>query len=63
MVLDSVFLGGRALDPAYQEDHHLAIRRLNDRIATNERVDAVMPSVRDGLTLAPRTPLAHISRA
>lgn len=54
VVLDNVFLGGRVLDPAYQEDHHLAIRRLNDLIAADERVDSVMLPVRDGLTIARR---------
>ncbi|MFI9274422.1 O-methyltransferase [Kitasatospora sp. NPDC052896] len=52
VVLDNVFLGGRVLDPAYQEEHHLAMRRLNDFIAADDRVDAVMLPVRDGVTLA-----------
>ncbi|MEU0027483.1 hypothetical protein [Streptomyces sp. NPDC006335] len=47
-------LGGRALDPAYQEDHHLAIRRLNDRVAADERMNSVRLPVRDGLTIARR---------
>ncbi|MEU6772229.1 DUF2218 domain-containing protein [Streptomyces sp. NPDC046759] len=54
VVLDNVFLGGRVLDPAYQEDHHLAMRRLNDLITTDERVDSVMLPVRDGITIARR---------
>lgn len=54
IALDNVLLGGRVLDPAYQEEHHQAMRRLNDRIAADERVDAVMLTVRDGLTLARR---------
>ncbi|WSL80787.1 class I SAM-dependent methyltransferase [Kitasatospora sp. NBC_01266] len=54
VVLDNVFLGGRVLDPAYQEDHHLAMRRLNDLIAGDERVESVMLPVRDGVTLARR---------
>ena len=52
VVLDNVFLGGRVLDPAYQEEHHLAMRRLNDLIARDERVESVMLPVRDGITLA-----------
>jgi caffeoyl-CoA O-methyltransferase len=51
-VLDNVFLGGRVLDPACQEEHHLAIRRLNDLIAADDRVESVMLPVRDGVTLA-----------
>ncbi|MFG3021958.1 DUF2218 domain-containing protein [Streptomyces sp. NPDC048254] len=54
VVLDNVFLGGRVLDPAYQEEHHLAMRRLNDLIAVDERVDSVMLPVRDGVTIARR---------
>jgi predicted O-methyltransferase YrrM len=52
VAVDNVFLGGRVLDPACQERHHQAVRRLNDRIAADERVEAVMLAVRDGLTLA-----------
>src|ERR1700722_14259503 len=52
IALDNVLLGGRVLDPAYQEEHHQAMRRLNDLIAADERVEATMLSVRDGLTLA-----------
>ncbi|MEV8535169.1 DUF2218 domain-containing protein [Streptomyces sp. NPDC051211] len=54
VVLDNVFLGGRVLDPAYQEEHHLAMRRLNELIKTDERVDSVMLPVRDGVTIARR---------
>jgi caffeoyl-CoA O-methyltransferase len=46
-----VLLGGRVLDPAYQEEHHRAMRRLNDLIAGDERVEATMLTLRDGLTL------------
>lgn len=52
IALDNVLLGGRVLDPAYQEEHHQAMRRLNDLIAADERVEAIMLGVRDGLTLA-----------
>jgi predicted O-methyltransferase YrrM len=54
VVLDNVFLGGRVLDPAYQEEHHLAMRRLNDLMVDDDRVDSVMLPVRDGVTLARR---------
>jgi predicted O-methyltransferase YrrM len=54
VVLDNVFLGGRVFDPAYQEEHHQAMRRLNDLITADERVDSVMLPVRDGITLARR---------
>jgi predicted O-methyltransferase YrrM len=52
VVLDNVFLGGRAFDPAYQEEHHKVIRRLNDQITADERVDSVMLPLRDGITIA-----------
>lgn len=54
VVLDNVFLGGRVLDPAYRQERHLAMRRLNDLIAVDERVDSVMLPVRDGVTIARR---------
>jgi caffeoyl-CoA O-methyltransferase len=52
VVLDNVFLGGRVLDPAYQEEHHQVMRRLNDLITTDERMDSVMLPLRDGITIA-----------
>ncbi|WP_406087240.1 DUF2218 domain-containing protein [Streptomyces virginiae] len=54
VVLDNVFLGGRVLDPTYQEEPHLAMRQLNDLITVDERVESVMLPVRDGLTIARR---------
>ena len=52
VVLDNVFLGGRVLDPAYQEEHHQVMRRLNDLITADERMDSVMLPLRDGVTIA-----------
>jgi caffeoyl-CoA O-methyltransferase len=52
VVLDNVFLGGRVLDPAYQEEHHQVMRRLNDLITADERMYSVMLPVRDGITIA-----------
>jgi caffeoyl-CoA O-methyltransferase len=54
VVLDNVFLGGRVFDPAYQEEHHQVIRRLNDLITADERMDSVMLPLRDGITIARR---------
>jgi len=51
IALDNVLLGGRVLDPAYQEEHHQAMRRLNGLIAGDQRVEAIMLTLRDGLTL------------
>jgi predicted O-methyltransferase YrrM len=52
VVLDNVFLGGRVLDLAYQEEHHRTMRALNDRITADERMDSVMLPLRDGITIA-----------
>ena len=52
VVLDNVFLGGRVFDPAYQEEHHQVMRRLNDLITADERMDSVMLPLRDGVTVA-----------
>jgi predicted O-methyltransferase YrrM len=52
VVLDNVLLGGRVVDPTYQEEHHQTMRRLNDLIAADDRVESVMLPVRDGVTLA-----------
>ncbi|MBB5081942.1 DUF2218 domain-containing protein [Nonomuraea endophytica] len=54
LVLDNVFLGGRVLDPAFQGDDHQAMRRVNDALARDQRLDVVMLPVRDGVTLARR---------
>ncbi|MEV0415107.1 hypothetical protein AB0I68_31005 [Streptomyces sp. NPDC050448] len=42
------------LGPAYQQGHHLAMRRLNDLIAADGPVESVMLPVRDGVTIARR---------
>jgi caffeoyl-CoA O-methyltransferase len=52
IVLDNVFLGGRVFDPAFEQERYITMRELNQRIAADERVDAVMLSVRDGVTVA-----------
>ncbi|GLZ43141.1 O-methyltransferase [Actinokineospora sp. NBRC 105648] len=52
IVLDNVLQGGRVVDPAEQGDAVRAIREVNDLVVADERVDAVMLPVRDGVTLA-----------
>ncbi|WP_420492961.1 O-methyltransferase [Kitasatospora camelliae] len=54
VVLDNVLLGGRVLDPGCREEAATAMRRLNELIAADDRVEAVMLPVRDGVTLARR---------
>jgi caffeoyl-CoA O-methyltransferase len=54
IVLDNVLRSGRVIDPAAQDQADLAIRKVNDTIARDPRVDAVMLPIRDGITLARR---------
>ncbi|MET9019092.1 hypothetical protein ABZV93_03830 [Actinopolymorpha sp. NPDC004070] len=52
VVLDNVFRGGRTFDPAFRDEAVTAIRRVNELVRDDERVEAVMLPVRDGVTLA-----------
>jgi caffeoyl-CoA O-methyltransferase len=52
VVLDNVLLGGRVLKP--EDDAARAMVALNDRIPTDDRVDAVMLAIADGVTIARR---------
>ncbi len=54
LVLDNVLWGGSVIDPARQEDDVRAIRAVNERVASDPRVEAVMLPVSDGITLARR---------
>ena len=49
---DNVLWGGAVADESRQDDDTLAIRRLNDRLATDERVTIAMLPLADGVTLA-----------
>ncbi|GAA5016064.1 DUF2218 domain-containing protein [Actinopolymorpha pittospori] len=52
VVLDNVFQGGRTFDPAFQDENQVAIRRVNEIVMQDDRVESVMLAVRDGVTLA-----------
>lgn len=52
IVYDNVFWDGQILDPNARDADTEGVRRLNDRLATDERVDISMIPVADGLTLA-----------
>ncbi|HEX3823675.1 MAG TPA: O-methyltransferase [Mycobacteriales bacterium] len=52
IVLDNVLRNGNVLDETSQNEADVVMRRLNDAIAGDERVDSVMLPVRDGVTLA-----------
>jgi len=54
IVVDNVLQDGRVLDAADHETNTEAIRRFNDHVAADTRVDAVMLNVADGLTLIRR---------
>jgi predicted O-methyltransferase YrrM len=54
LLLDNVLLGGRVFDEAEQGERVTAMRAVNDRVVTDDRVDAVMLPVRDGVTVARR---------
>ncbi len=52
IAIDNVLWSGRVADPSVQDPDTNAIRALNEKVATDERVDPVMLTLRDGLTLA-----------
>ena len=54
LALDNVLWSGRVLDPAVEDEDTMALRALNDRIVADARVEVVMLSVGDGLTLVRR---------
>jgi predicted O-methyltransferase YrrM len=54
LVLDNVLLGGQVFDEAEQSKRATAMRAVNDRVAADDRVDAVMLPLRDGVTVARR---------
>jgi caffeoyl-CoA O-methyltransferase len=51
ILVDNVLWAGRVADPTAADADTLAIRRFNDAVAGDERVDVVMLPVADGLTL------------
>ena len=54
IAFDNVLWSGRVLDDDDDTDDTAAIRTLNARLAQDDRVDVVMLTVRDGLTLVRR---------
>ena len=54
LAVDNVLWSGRVLDPEVDDEDTLALRRFNDRVVTDDRVEVVMLSVGDGLTLVRR---------
>jgi caffeoyl-CoA O-methyltransferase len=52
IIADNVLWMGAVVDPTATDENTEAIRRFNDHLATDERVEAVMLPVSDGITLA-----------
>jgi predicted O-methyltransferase YrrM len=52
IAIDNVLWGGRVVDESDQDADTVAIRALNEKIATDERVDVAMTPIADGVTLA-----------
>ena len=54
IVVDNVLWSGRPLDPAETGEDTVAIREFNARVVADERVEVVMLTVRDGVSLIRR---------
>ena len=52
VIVDNVLWQGQVFDPSVTDEDTEHMRRFNDMVAADERVDAVMIPVGDGLTLA-----------
>ncbi|HEV3225985.1 MAG TPA: O-methyltransferase [Acidimicrobiales bacterium] len=52
LIVDNVLWHGAVIDTEANDDNVVAIRRFNDHLAADARVDAVMLPVSDGITLA-----------
>jgi caffeoyl-CoA O-methyltransferase len=52
LVVDNTLQGGRVLDPEATDDSTMAVRKVNERIARDDRVRTVMLPLGDGITLA-----------
>lgn len=50
--IDNVLKGGRVIEP--ESDSDRAVARLNDRVASDDRVESVLLALADGLTLVRR---------
>ena len=60
ILFDNVLWMGQVLEANPTEDSTIALRALNDFIATDRRVEAVMLSVSDGLTLVRKRAPAEV---
>lgn len=52
IIADNTLWDGHVVDPAYDHDQQtLGIRRFNDHLANDDRVEKVIVPIRDGLTI------------
>jgi caffeoyl-CoA O-methyltransferase len=58
ILVDNVLWSGRVVDPAEDDDDTRAIRAFNDHVAADDRVEVVLLTVRDGVSLIRRRPPA-----
>jgi caffeoyl-CoA O-methyltransferase len=56
IAVDNVLWGGDVVRPEEQEDDVVAIRRFNELVLADPRVESVMLAIADGLTLARKLP-------
>lgn len=54
IAVDNVFQAGRVVDPAEDGVNTVALRRFNDHVLADKRVECVMVPIRDGVTLIRR---------
>lgn len=60
IIADNTLWDGHVTDPAYDHDHQTqGIRRFNDHVAADNRVEQVIVPLRDGLTLIRKKDLRH----
>ena len=52
IMIDNTLWSGRVADPSQNDEQVTAIRALNEKIATDERVDHTILPIGDGLTMA-----------
>src|SRR5262245_21775942 len=55
ILIDSVLWGGSVVDANDQSESTLAIRSVNDHVAADERVEAIIVPIADGLTIVRKT--------
>ena len=62
ILVDNVLWGGNVVDDDPNDENRVAIRAFNDMVASDDRVEAVMLPLGDGLTLIRRTTRAVAER-